>query len=71
MDINNQDERNILIASRAKAKAYDAMILVLSVLILAFALIGVEVIPVLLLVLAYLFVQGYAIYYRCKFEREM
>lgn len=70
-DINNHDERNIAIANRAKAKAYDAMIFVFSVLILSFALMGVEMIPVLLLVLAYLFVQGYAIYYRCKYEKEM
>lgn len=70
-DIANRDERNILIANRAKAKAYDLMLFLLCVLVLVFALMGVEAIPVLLLVLAYLFIQGYAIYYRCKYEKEM
>lgn len=70
-DIANHDERNILVANRAKAKAFDLALFVLCVLVLVFALMGVEAIPVLLLVLAYLFVQGYAIYYRCKYEKEM
>lgn len=71
MDINHHDERNITIVNRAKAKAYDVMIFVFSILILVFALIGMEALPVLLLVLAYLFVQGIAVYYRCKYEKEM
>lgn len=71
MDINNHDERNITIVNRAKAKAYDVLILVFSILIMAFALMGIEALPMLLLVFAYLFVQGIAVYYRCKYEKEM
>lgn len=70
-DINSQDERNILIASRAKAKAYDVVVFVLAVLILVFALMDVAMPPILLLVFTYLFVQVSAVYYRCKYEKEM
>lgn len=37
----------------------------------AFALMGVDMIAVLLLVFVYLFVQGYAVYFRCKYDKEM
>ncbi len=37
----------------------------------SFALMGVDMIAVLLLVFAYLFVHGFEIYYRLKFDREM
>lgn len=70
-EINEKDERNILVASRAKAKAYDFMTYVFGALMVAFALMGVDMIPILLLVCAYLAVHGYAIYYRCRYEREM
>jgi hypothetical protein len=69
--INKQDERNVAIGNRAKAKAYDMMIFIFGALMLVFALMGIDMAAVLLLVLAYLFVVGYGIYYRCKFEKEM
>lgn len=69
--LSKKDERNAIIANRAKAKAYDVMIFVFGALMIAFALMGVDMIPVLLFVFAYLFVQGYAVYYRCKYEKEM
>lgn len=71
MEIEQKDERNAMISNRAKAKAYDVMTFVFGALMLAFALMGVDMIPVLLFVFAYLFVHGYAVYYRCKYEREM
>lgn len=71
MDIEKNDERNIAIANRAKGKAFDIMTFVFGALMLAFALMGVDMIAVLLLVFAYLFVHGYAIYYRCKYNGEM
>lgn len=71
MEIEQKDERNAIIANRAKAKASDIMIFVFGALMIAFALMGVDMIPVLLFVFAYLFVQGYAVYYRCKYEKEM
>ena len=40
-------------------------------LMITYAFMGVDMIVVLLLVFTYLFVQGYAIYYRCKYDKEM
>ncbi len=37
----------------------------------SFALMGVDIVPILLLVFAYLFVHGCAIYYRLKYDKEM
>ncbi|MCE5187861.1 MAG: DUF6442 family protein [Eubacteriales bacterium] len=70
-EIEQKDERNQEIASRAKAKAYDAMIFVFGALMVAFALMGIDLVPVLLLVGAYLYVVGVGIYYRCKLEKEL
>lgn len=71
IEIDRNDERNITIANRAKAKAYDMMTFVFAALILAFALIGIDMVAVLLLVFAYLFVEFYGAYYRCKYDKEM
>lgn len=71
LEIDRNDERNIAIGNRAKAKAYDMMIFVFGSLLLAFALMGVDMTAILLLVFAYLFVAGYGIYYRFKYDREM
>lgn len=71
LEIEKTDERNIAIANRAKAKAYDMMIFLFGALMLTFALRGVDVIALLLFLFAYLFVQGYGVYYRCKYGKEM
>ena len=71
IEIEKNDERNIAIANRAKAKAYDMMIFVIGALLLAFALMGVDISQVLLLVCAYLFIIGYSVYYRIKYDKEM
>lgn len=71
MDIARKDERNIAISNRAKAKAYDLMTYSFGALLLIFTLMGVDLIPLLLLVFIYLFIQIYAIYYRMKFDKEM
>lgn len=71
IEIEKNDERNIAIASRAKAKAYDIMVFVFGALMVSFALMGVDLAAILLLVFAYLFVVGCGIYYRIKFDREM
>lgn len=70
-EIDRNDERNIAIGNRAKAKAYDIMIYVIGSLLITFTLIGVDMVAVLLLVFAYLFIMGYAIYYRFKYDKEM
>ncbi|WP_340021339.1 DUF6442 family protein [Paenibacillus sp. FSL K6-1096] len=71
LEINKNDERNVAIANRAKAKAYDMMVFVFGALMLAFALMETELTVVLLLVFAYLFTIGYGTYYRLKYDREM
>lgn len=70
-EINKTDERNVAIVSRAKAKAYDMMVFVFGALMLTFALIGVDLAAVLLLVFAYLLVMGYGLYWRIRYDREM
>jgi len=71
MEIEKNDERNIVISNRAKAKGYDIMTFVFGALMISFALMGVDVVPILLLVFSYLFVHGYAIWYRFKYDKEM
>ena len=71
MDIDKNDERNIAISNRAKAKAYDLMIFVYGALMVSLSLMNVGLTVVLLLVCAYLFVVGYGVYYRFKFDKEM
>lgn len=71
MEIDKNDERNIAIANKAKANAYDIMLYVFGALMLAFALMSVDMAAILLLVAAYLFVVGFFIYYLNKFHKEM
>lgn len=71
MDIEKNDERNIAIANKAKGKAFDMMTYVFGALMISFALMNVDMAPLLLLVFAYLFVHGFAVYYRIKFDKEM
>lgn len=71
LDIEKNDERNVAIANRAKGKAFDMMTFVFGALMLSFALIGIDMVAVLLLVFAYLLVHGFALYYRFKFDKEM
>ena len=59
------------IVSRAKAKAYDVMLYLFGALILALGLMKLPVAVILLLVSAYLFVCGSAVYYRLRYEKEM
>ena len=67
--IERNDERNVTLANRAMA--YDLMSVIFGALMVSFALMGVELTAVLLLVAAYLSVHGYAIWCRCKLEKEM
>ena len=47
------------------------MTFVFGALMVSFALMGVDLAAVLLLVAAYLFVEGSAVWYRVRFEKEM
>ena len=71
MEIEQKDERNIAIQSQAKAKAYDLMIFVFGALMICLALMNVDMLVILILVTSYLFVVGYGIYYRIKYDKEM
>lgn len=71
MEIEKNDERNLSIANRAKGRAFDVMIPLFGALILSFALMGIDLVPILMLVSAYLFVCGCSIYYRMRYEKEM
>lgn len=71
VEITQTDERNVMIGSMAKAKGYDMMTYVFGALMVAFALMGASWTVIIPMVIAYLFVHGYAIYFRIKFEREM
>ncbi|MHC1695574.1 MAG: hypothetical protein AB9835_09970 [Eubacteriales bacterium] len=71
MDIQKNDERNISIINRAKAKAYDAMVFIFGSLMLSYALMLADLTVVLLLVAAYLFIIVLRIYYQVKYDKEM
>ena len=69
--IEQTDERNQLVANKAKARAYDASVYIYSALMLCFALMQVELAVILLLVGAYLLVVGISIYYYVKYNHEL
>jgi hypothetical protein len=71
IEIDKKDERNLAIANRAKAKAYDMIVFLFGALILAFALMGIDKTTIFLLVFAYLLILGYNAYYRIKYVKEM
>ena len=71
MDIDAADERNVMLSNIAKSKAFDLMSYVFGALMVSFALMEVDLAALLLLVAAYLFVEGYGIYIRLKLEKEM
>jgi hypothetical protein len=70
-EIDQNDERNVIISNLAKAKAFDLMTFMLGALMLSFALMGTEMVATLLLVCAYLFIHGYKIYYSYAFNKQM
>lgn len=56
--MERNDERNVTIANRAKAKAFDRMGFVFGTLIAAFALMGTDMAEVVLLIVANLILEG-------------
>lgn len=71
IEIEKKDERNVVIANQAKAKAYDLMTFLFGVLMLVFVLMRIDMMAFLLLVFAYSIVVLYGLYYRFKYEKEM
>ena len=71
LEIERTDERNVMIDNAAKGKAFDLMTYLYGALTFSFAIMDIGIAPVLLLVAAYLFVHGYAVYWRVRLEKEM
>lgn len=71
MEIEAKDERNLLIAEKSKAKAYDLMTSLFASMLLVFALMGVDRAALLFTVVIYLALQGYALYWRFVFNKRM
>lgn len=71
IQIDKNDERNILIAEKSKAKAYDLMIYLFTSILIIFSLMGVDKLVIIMIVVMYLSIQIYALYWRSKFESKM
>ncbi len=71
VEIEEKDERNEVIRNKAKARAYDLMVYVYSAVLLAFALMQVNMYVILILAIMYLFINFTYIYYRIKYHKEM
>ena len=70
-EINQKDERNVALGNAAKAKAFDVMLTTFSPLLLILALLEIDLLPLLLLVAAYLFVVFDSIYWLNRYQKEM
>jgi len=71
IEVEAKDERNIAITNKAKAKSYDLMMMVFPALMLAYALMQVDMSMILTFVAAYLFIVFSNIYYLNKYQKEM
>lgn len=71
MEVEEKDERNRAINYKAKARAYDLMIYVYAAILIAFALMQVDMYILFILIGAYLFFVFSNIYFLSKYHREM
>ncbi|MBM6715094.1 hypothetical protein H6B15_00230 [Gemmiger formicilis] len=71
LEVAALDERNVALANRAKARAFDCMLYIFGALMLAFALMKADLVFILLLVGAYLLVVGISVYYYIRYDKEM
>ena len=69
--VEQQDERNIAISNRAKARAYDLMVYVFGALMIACALMNADMTIILMLVGAYLVVVACRIGFAVHYEKIM
>ena len=69
MQINEHDERNVMIQNAAKARAFDVMQMIFLILIITVGLME-ELTVALLMVICYLSILGLAVYYRKKMEKD-
>jgi hypothetical protein len=71
VEIDENDERNIMISNRAKSKSYDMLTFVFPALIVSFGVMEVNLSIIFILVFTYVFILSYGIYYRFKYDKEM
>lgn len=71
VEIQQKDERNQAISNKAKARTYDLIVFVYGTILLAFALMQVDMYVILTLVGMYLFLIFTNIYYLTKYHKEM
>lgn len=71
LEIEKNDERNIALADKSKAKAFDLSLYVFAALMLAFCLMEVEWTVTLLLTAAYVCVVSYWVYCRVQMDKKM
>ncbi len=71
IEIEEKDERNTAIADKAKSKAFSMTLYIFGALLITFALMGTDLVIILTLVLAYLFVTAVMVYYLWKYQKEM
>lgn len=69
--INKNDERNVAVSNKTKAKAYDIMVYIFAALQIAFGVMGVDLSAIIMLNVAYFSVIGFEIYYFRKLNKEM
>lgn len=70
IQINENDERNIMISEKSKSKAFDLMNYLFLAMLIIFSLMGIEKTAIIILVVFYLVLQGYAVYWRFKLGRK-
>ena len=70
-EVEENDERNIVLRDRAQASTFRVMIRVFGALFLALALMETELRVVLLLVAAYIYICGCSVWYSVKYRKEM
>jgi hypothetical protein len=71
IEIEQNDERNMYINNKAKAKAYEVMIFVYGAVILTLSLMKIDLKFTLLLCLSYLFIVFTQVYYKVKYNKSM
>lgn len=69
--IEENDERNLAVQNRAKAKGFDAMGIIFGIIMMLYVLINPDLIIILLLVAGYLAVYIVQSYYFSKYSKEM
>ena len=69
--VEQQDERNVAINNRAKARAYDLMVYVFGALMITFALMNADITMILLLIGAYFIVVACRIGFGAHYNKTM